>query len=93
MAGRLLDLVCSEPTPEPLYENTAHTGVNGENERAARGSQLTRVVPPNFSVPFWESKRSAFLFPYKCFRFQHINIGARVLAKGKRRRAIWQNRN
>ena len=28
------------------------TGVNGENERAAKGLQLTRVVPPSISVPF-----------------------------------------
>ena len=62
LAGRLLYLVCCEPTLEPLYENTAHTGVNGENERAARGSQLTRVVPPNFSVPFEGAKGPAFLF-------------------------------
>ena len=60
LAVRLLYLVYSEPTLEPLYESTAHTGVNGENERAARGSQLTRVVPPNFSVPFWELKGPAF---------------------------------
>jgi hypothetical protein len=69
------------------------TGVNGENERAAKGLQLTRVVPPNFSVPFGESKCSAFLFLNQKFRFQELNIGARALAKGKRRRAIWQNRN
>ena len=93
LAERFLYLVCSEPTLEPLYENTAHTGDSGENERAAKGSQLTRVVPPNFSVPFGESKCSAFLFPNRGFRFQYINIGARALAKGKRRRAIWQNRN
>ena len=61
LAERFLYLVCSEPTLEPLYESTAHTGVNGENERAVKGSQLTRVVPPNFSVPFGESKRSVFL--------------------------------
>ena len=61
-AERLLYLVYSEPTLESLYENTAHTGVRGDNERAAKGSQLTRVVPPNFSVPFWETKCSAFLF-------------------------------
>ena len=59
LAERLLYLVNSEPTLEPLYENTAYTGDNGENERAAKGSQLTRVVPPNFSVPFWESKSPA----------------------------------
>lgn len=93
LAGRLLYLVYSEPTLEPLYENTAHTGVNGENERAAKGSQLTRVVPPNFSVPFGESKCSAFLFV--------LIISIRIIkffrGKGpgtrKRRRAIWQNRN
>jgi len=59
-AERLSYLVNSEPTLEPLYENTAHTGVRGDNERAAKGVQLTRVVPPNFSVPFWESKGPAF---------------------------------
>ena len=59
-AERLLYLVSSEPTLEPLYENTAYTGDNGDNERAAKGSQLTRVVPPNFSVPFGESKGPAF---------------------------------
>lgn len=26
--------------------------VNGDKERTAKGSQLTRVVPPSFSVPF-----------------------------------------
>lgn len=26
--------------------------VNDDFERAAKGSQLTRVVPPSFSVPF-----------------------------------------
>ncbi len=26
--------------------------VNGDEERTAKGSQLTRVVPPSFSVPF-----------------------------------------
>ena len=62
LAGRLLYLVYSEPTLEPLYENTAHTGVSGDNERAAKGSQLTRVVPPNFSVPFGESNSSVFLY-------------------------------
>ena len=66
-AGRFLYLVCSEPTLEPLYENTAHTGVRGDNERAAKGSQLTRVVPPNFSVPFGETKCSAFLFTLVIF--------------------------
>ena len=72
LAGRLLYLVCCEPTLEPLYENTAHTGVNGENERAARGSQLTRVVPPNFSVPFGESiVRRFFIFSNKKNAWKH----------------------
>lgn len=38
------------------------TGVNGENERTAKGLQLTRVVPPSFSVPLWESRCWAFFY-------------------------------
>ena len=75
LAGRLLCLVYSEPTLEPLYENTAYTGDNGDNERAAKGSQLTRVVPPNFSVPFGESKGPAF--------FIHLTFGSDINYRGK----------
>ncbi len=80
-AGRFLYLVCSEPTLEPPYESTAHTGVNGDNERAAKGSQLTRVVPPNFSVPFWELKGLAF-FIYRKLRFQFLFIDYRGKGPG-----------
>ena len=40
--------------------------VNGDKERTAKGSQLTRVVPPSFSVPFicdGESKVRCFFIP------------------------------
>ena len=39
--------------------------VNGDKERTAKGSQLTRVVPPSFSVPFicdGESKVRCFFY-------------------------------
>ena len=47
------------------------TGVNGVNERTAKGLQLTRVVPPSFSVPFWEAKGPAFFYTkiQRVFRF------------------------
>ena len=37
------------------------TGVNGVNERTAKGLQLTRVVPPSISVPFWVGTLGVFL--------------------------------
>ena len=36
--------------------------VNGDEERTAKGSQLTRVVPPSFSVPFGELRSRRFLY-------------------------------
>ena len=66
------------------------TGVNGENERAAKGLQLTRVVPPNFSVPFKGVNSPAFFIAENAPI--SLERGARALQERKRRKKTWQRK-
>lgn len=45
------------------------TGVNGDKREDCIVLQLTRVVPPSFSVPLWERKSRRFL----CLRANHMD--------------------
>ena len=57
--------------------------VNGDKERTAKGSQLTRVVPPSFSVPFicdGESK-------VRCFFVVTITV---IRYASYKQRSFWQ---
>ena len=59
-------------------------------ERTANGLQLTRVVPPNFSVPFKGVNSPAFFITENTPT--SLERGARVLQERKRRKKTWQRK-
>lgn len=71
------------------------TGVNGENERTAKGLQLTRVVPPSFSVPLGNRDVGRFFMHSYCVsthRFQNYLEMGQGPCREKRRRETWQRK-
>ena len=59
-------------------------------ERTANGLQLTRVVPPNFSVPFEGVNSPAFFIAENAPI--SLERGARALQERKRRKKTWQRK-